>query len=289
MKKEKSKVSLIKGENRKENILKALGLIRQDIFNKAKDKTIVIKPNFVSDSIQLASSHVDAVEAVIDFFQENGFMKIVVAEASAHDTKTAFKNFNYYKLQEKKISLIDLNEKEYTMIDIGIKVPVTKMLLDKNHFIVSLAIPKTHDTVIATLSLKNILMGSIVNCFGNQKIKMHQGIKEINAYLSRLAKNVYPDLAIIDGFEGMEGNGPVHGTLIETKFAIASLDSLAADRVCLECMGISSEFVGYLNLIAEEQLGNFELRNIKILGNKIEECKKQFKLHESFEEQLKWK
>ncbi|HYW47476.1 MAG TPA: DUF362 domain-containing protein [Bryobacteraceae bacterium] len=45
-------------------------------------------------------------------------------------------------------------------------------------------------------------------------------------------------VGIVDGFEGMEGNGPASGTPVPHRIALASTDFLAVDRVGLECMGI---------------------------------------------------
>ena len=52
-------VSLIKGKDRRENIKKSLEQISDDIRKNLKPGRIIIKPNFVSSSIQLAASHVD--------------------------------------------------------------------------------------------------------------------------------------------------------------------------------------------------------------------------------------
>ena len=45
-------------------------------------------------------------------------------------------------------------------------------------------------------------------------------------------------VAVIDGYEGMEGNGPSDGTAVPSRIALASTDFFAADRVGLETMGI---------------------------------------------------
>jgi len=61
----------------------------------------------------------------------------------------------------------------------------------------------------------------------------------------------YWGLAVIDGHEGMEGNGPVMGTPVASKLAIASTDFIAADRVAVECMGVDPNWVGYLRYCAQ--------------------------------------
>ncbi len=286
-----SNVSLVKGDDRKENILKALELIKSDI--KIGDKQVLIKPNFVSTDRQLAATHVDCIRGILDFLKTIYKKKVIIGECSFGNTKEGYKNFGYDDLlDEYDIELVDLNHDEYELIEIsnGKKVRVSKTLLDPNTYIISPALLKTHDSVVATLSLKNIVMGSIINDEKNKdKWHMHQGVKEINYDIFRLSKKLKPDLAVIDGFQGMEGEGPCHGTAIDVKAAIVSTDFLAADRVGLEVMEINPAKVGYLNYCAEAKMGEFDLKKIKILGNKIEECKKKFKLHSTVEAQYGWK
>jgi uncharacterized protein (DUF362 family) len=59
-----------------------------------------------------------------------------------------------------------------------------------------------------------------------------------------LAQHLHPHLAVIDGYEGMEGNGPVSGTPVSHRVAVVGLDWLAADRVAVELMGIDYTKVG---------------------------------------------
>ena len=60
-----------------------------------------------------------------------------------------------------------------------------------------------------------------------------------------MSRQLHPHLAVIDGFEGMEGNGPNDGTPVDHRVCIAGLDWLAADRVGIELMGIDFANVGY--------------------------------------------
>jgi len=100
---------------------------------------------------------------------------------------------------------------------------------------------------------------------------------------------VRPHLAVIDGFTGMQGNGPVSGEPIEARVAIASRDFLAADRVGLEVMGIRFEDVGYLQYSAQAGLGEGDLKKIEILGTPLAQCRQKFKPHPSHKRQLAWK
>lgn len=65
---------------------------------------------------------------------------------------------------------------------------------------------------------------------------------------------MHPDLSVIDGFEGMEHNGPVGGKPVDHKVAVVSTDWLAADRVATELMGFDFNKVGYLSFSAKAGL-----------------------------------
>ncbi len=112
------------------------------------------------------------------------------------------------------MKVVDFNKDRYVELD-GLdsklepmKFKVSKTLHDCD-YLVSAAVPKTHDTVIATLSIKNIVVGSLVTV--SEKQKIHQGYKAININIARISQRRMPDLAVVDGFVGMEGEGPDDG------------------------------------------------------------------------------
>lgn len=288
-----SKVGLVKGDSRRKNVFGSLKLIEEEIKEKIGEKQILLKPNFVSPILQKASTHIDHMRGVLDFLSNFYKGKITIAEGSAGDTFTGYENFGFFKLKNEypsPMEFIDLNKDDFQEVEIsqGEVVRVSKTILDSSYFIISMAKPKTHDSVVATLSIKNIAMAGVV---GRDKVKMHQGPKDTNDNMLYLAKKRMPDLASIDGFYGMEGEGPIYGNPVELRVAIASLDALAADRVGLEIMGISPEDVGYLIFCAKENLGEYDLNKIEIIGEKLENCKskRKFHPHSSIERQLLWK
>ncbi len=289
-----SKVSLTKGDSRRKIVFESLKLLGDDIQRAIGEKTVLIKPNFVSAISQKAASHVDQIRGILDFLAGFYKKKIVVAESSAIGKAfDGFKNFGYFQLQEEysfPFEFIDLDKNDFEEIPIlkGESVRVSKTILDPCFFIISAAKLKTHDRVVATLSLKNLAVGMVLM---PDKPKIHQGVKEINKNLLLLAKKRIPDLASIDAFYGMEGNGPSRGDMVKCDIAIASLDFLAADRIGLEIMGILPEDVGYLLYCQQEGLGEYSLRKIEIVGEKLENCKfeRKFRLHSTIKEQLLWK
>jgi uncharacterized protein (DUF362 family) len=178
-------------------------------------------------------------------------------------------------------------------------VRFSRIILSPDSYIVSVARMKTHDWAIATLSLKNIVFGAPIKdagfAFGKNRkegaksdksIVHGSGIKGINYNLYSLASFLHPHLAVIDGFEGMEGNGPRNGTPVDHRICVAGTHWLAADRVAVELMGIDFSIIGYLNYCAETRLGIADLSKIEIVGETLSNHIKHYKLHENVEKQL---
>ncbi len=94
---------------------------------------------------------------------------------------------------------------------------------------------------------------------------------------------------LIDGFEGMEGNGPSSGTPVASRVAIASMDYIAADRVGLEAMSVDPNWIGYLQYCAQVGLGQYDLSKIAVVGAKLADIKKPYRMHRDVERELDWR
>ncbi|NOX44432.1 MAG: DUF362 domain-containing protein, partial [Caldiserica bacterium] len=213
-----------------------------------RGETVLVKPNCVSSTNQLAATHVDALEAVLEAVTAHDPKRVIVGEGSAEDTDRAFRDFGYHRLAERfDVEFLDLNRDRYEILEVfgagGERIPVRVSRTALESFRVSVALPKTHDTVIVTLSLKNMVVGSIL---GNDKWRIHQGHPAINLSLAHLGRWLRPHLGVIDGFVGMEGDGPTAGTEVPHRVALAGTDPVALDAVATCLMGFDPREVGYL-------------------------------------------
>lgn len=306
-----SEVSITTGDNRADMAFRALKPFSKQISQAIGKKRVVLKPNNVSIDIPLCATHVDTLEGVLEFMKSIGKAdQCIIAESAAGGaTMDGYSNYGYMKLLNKyPVKLIDLDsektEKMYVFDEKDFKphpIRVSGVLLDKDSYIVSVARMKTHDRVIATLSLKNIVLGAPVKDLGfswspsrkpgtvNDKPIVHgSGYRGLNYNLCAMSRYLHPHLALIDGFEGMEGNGPNRGTPVDHRVCVASLDWLAADRVGIELMGIDFAKVGYLNYCAQSGQGTADLSKIKITGESISAHIKPYKLSDNVEKQLVW-
>jgi uncharacterized protein (DUF362 family) len=124
----------------------------------------------------------------------------------------------------------------------------------------------------------------------NDKRVTHNGLRQThyNIFLTAQAMKPFWGATVIDGYEGMEGNGPASGTPVASRVAIASRDYIAADRVGLEVMGINPKWPGYLNFCGDFGIGQYDLSKIDIRGTKLEAVRKKYRLHTDMERELEW-
>jgi len=149
------------------------------------------------------------------------------------------------------------------------------------------------------MSIKNVVLGAPLApppgqnrpMSESEKRKFHVGIRQGNLNIYFTIRRMIPNwgVGLVDGFEGMEGNGPVSGTPVPHRVALASTDFLAVDRVGLECMGIDAAWPGYLNYAYQNGLGQYDLAKIDVIGAKIDDVKRKYRLHADVDRMLEWR
>jgi len=288
------KVGLATGDKSYDTVRRALDLISDDIHIPS-NLPVLIKPNMVSDQVELAATPVQAVRATLDFLTEMGVTKFIIGEGSDHDRDTmgAFDRFGYLPLKEDyDVEFRDLNQDEYITFEVlgsdlsWVTVRLAKSCFDA--YIVSVTRMKTHIRVGVTLTIKNMAIGSILDPDRqpNRGGLVSHAPKNLNLSITRLAQVVSPHLAIIDGVIGMEGNGPINGSPISSGVAIAGTEALAVDEVGAQLMGFDPRTIGYLWYLSH--IRNLSAEDIEVLGEDMAHCSKKFKAHERFQEMLGW-
>jgi uncharacterized protein (DUF362 family) len=303
--------AITSGDNRADLAFRALKPFAGQIARSIGDRRVVLKPNNVSIDIPLCATHADTLEGILEFLKYIKKDKdVIIAESAAGGpTFDGYSNYGYYRLASLyPVKLVDLDQEPYQVLYVFDEkdfrphpVRVSKVLLDPEAYIVSVARMKTHDRIVATLSLKNIVLGAPIKDKGfswsssrkpgtvNDKPVIHgSGFRAINYNIFALSAQLHPHLAVIDGFEGMEGNGPNRGTPVDHRVCVASTDWLAADRVAVELMGIDFAKIGYLNYCAIASRGVADLNRIEIIGESIENHRRSYRLNDNINDQLIW-
>ena len=282
-------VSLVKGDDRKGNLRKALELISGDI--DLKGRRPVIKVNFVSTHVPLCATHPEAARAMVEFLKERGEKDIAIAEgATVGSTSRGFQVYGYEALaKEHGLELIDLSQPESWKVVFVIHpdlrphpVKIAQTMIDPNHYIISLTRLKTHTFVGVTLTAKNAIMGALMIMDRGRMHPTEAGNRVLDYNLFTVMQHLHIDLAVLDGFEGMEGNGPIQGEPVDHRVAIAGRDYVAVDRVGAEVMGVDFDNIRYLNYLWDYGFGEGDLNKIQVIGETIESCTKPYKMPSRF-------
>ncbi len=304
---ERSKVALTHGENRRKNVFDALASIDEEVkAGLQRKKYVLIKPNNVSTEKQLASTHVDAINGILDYLAPRFRGPVMIAESSAGDTLEGYSNLGYKPLEKdwraQQLSLVDLNREAkyetHTLIDYDLHITPVRLaarLFDPDAYVICCAVMKTHNAAVASLSVKNMALGAPLHSppgdgHWSDKRKYHVGVRQMQYNIMLTAQKMRPfwGATVIDGYEGMEGNGPTSGTPVNSRLAIASTDYIAADRVGLEVMSINSQWPGYLVYCGQMGLGQYDLSKIDVIGSSIASVQKKYRLHADIDRELQW-
>jgi uncharacterized protein (DUF362 family) len=145
--------------------------------------------------------------------------------------------------------------------------------------VVSMPKMKTHHWGGLTLSLKNCFGCVPGRVYGWPKNVLHWAGLEQS--IVDVAAAVRPDLVIIDGIVGMEGNGPINGDPRHAGLLVVGDDPVAADATAAHMMVVDPERVGYLRE-AGRFLGQVHLEEIVQRGEDPARARVAFRLVPEF-------
>jgi uncharacterized protein (DUF362 family) len=306
-----SRVALTAGNDHADIVFQGLKTFQNEIARAIGQRRVIVKPNNVAIDIPLCATPADCLEGILEFLKSIGKLEgaMIAESAGEGPTLEGFANYGYPPVAAKYgVKLVDLDQEGHEGVHVFDQrdfrpraVRMSRLLLDPNSFVLSAAKVKTHDQVVATLSLKNIIFGAPLKDRGfasrgrgragaktDKPIAHGGGIRGINYNLFSLAERLHPHLAVIDGYQGMEGFGPTRGTPVEHRVCVVSPDWLAADRVAVELMGIDFAKIGYLNYCAAAGRGEADLKKIEIVGEPLARHIKSYQLAPNIEQQLIW-
>jgi uncharacterized protein (DUF362 family) len=248
-----------------------------------KGKRVVLKPNLVEyHRDKVINTNPNIVAAVIELCRREEAGEVIVAEGPGH-----WRNVEYLVgasglgdvLRHYKVPFVDLNHDE------PVKLPNLGRLTGLDHLYLSrtvasaevfISLPKlkTHHWAGATLAMKNIFGTLPGICYGWPKNELHW--RGIDNSIVDIALTRTPDLAIVDGIIGMEGDGPLNGTAKPMGVLIMGCDMVAVDATCCRLMQLDPLKIGYLVMGNRKKLGLLAEAQIQQFGEKIADLAKPF-------------
>ncbi len=123
-----------------------------------------------------------------------------------------------------------------------------------------------------------------------EQAMLHRQVGAMSENLARLAEVLMPDVAVIDGFTAMEGNGPgSSGRPVDLRVAVAGTDPVACDTVMAHLMGFDVADIGYLALCGERGLGVIDLSRMELRGEDPGRLRRECAPHDNFPVQRRWR
>ena len=268
-------VAVVKGKRGHEPVFKALDLIDYKKALSGYDR-VLIKVNFITEKTWDTGATTDpiVVEAILKKL-ENLPVKVYVVESDATITNAdkAFERTGMKDMCSRNgVEWLNLR---YVKDKVKLAVPngevlesITVPRLVTESAVISAAKLKTHLNTGVTLGMKN-MFGLLPEKF---KGKYHlKGISKVVVDINTVLK---PALTVIDGFIGMEGEGPINGKPVEMDLIIAGTDVVATDATACRIMGINPFKIKHIRKAYEKGLGKSEAR---IVGEPLEAVRRAFK------------
>ena len=238
----------------------------------ASHQTVLIKPNLVEDLDPPITTHVDLVEALVDYIlQYRPDIQIIVGEGTGaleYDTFHCFEQLGFTKLHD-RVQLLDLNIEPCRRLSYDKCSRWPEMYLPKLLFecyLISVPVLKAHSLCRVTLTMKN-MMGCAPPAHYQQggawgKSSFHSKLDEAVFDLNRYRT---PDFTVVDAAVGMARAhlwGPTCSPPVRKIFT--SYDPVAVDAYGTALLKKSWKDIGHIRM-ANGLLGRAEPLDIREL------------------------
>lgn len=266
-------------ENVKKVVYEALDGIDAIKLKISKGSKVLVKTNLLmrKSPDDAVTTHPMVVEAIVRYLQDIG-CKVIIGDSpggpfTEWNLKSVYKAAGMVEVAER--TGCELN---YDTSVLEIYNPAAKRLKSMQiikvarevDFVVSAAKLKTHGMMTYTGAVKN-LFGVIP---GLVKADYHLRLNSVDNFADHLVdicEAVKPIFSIIDGIDGMEGDGPSAGEKRHVGLILASESPYALDTVASSIIGMEPMIVPTIRAARERSLFSGDLKDVKITGIQLDE------------------
>ena len=270
--------------NAKDAIRESLNLIGGLEKIIAPGNRVLLKPNVLAirPPEDAVTTHPAVVAAMCELVSEAGGIPIIgdgsgIVKPGSTTTSQAFKASGIENAASGcGAELINFETSGFVEVDVPgsrqfSRLHISRAVLEAD-VIISLPKLKTHELTLYT--------GAVKNFFGTvpQKNRKQAHFLENRGRFGEAVVDIYsvvkPQLAVMDGVVGMEGNGPANGTPVFAGVIMASYDCVALDIVASELIGIDPLKVPTNKAALSRGFGT---EHPEITGVPLEDVKVRFK------------
>lgn len=232
---------------------------------------VVIKPNLLTNKSpeKAVTTHPLVIQEIVNWLTARNVTDITIAESGGGEyTQSRLKNL-YSSCGMDKITDVKLN------FDTSfVTVPNQYPYFEKNYnfltpiasadIVINIAKLKTHVMATVTAGTKN-MFGAVP---GLQKPELHfkyPNSSDFCGMLVTIAKNVAPQVTIIDAIDCMEGDGPSGGTPRHFGYIFAGENHCALDHFVTTAMCIDPATVEMLSQASK--MGFYDMNDMEVIGD----------------------
>ncbi|MFC1666855.1 DUF362 domain-containing protein [Candidatus Omnitrophota bacterium] len=232
-----------------------------------KGEKILVKPNMLSarppeDGV---NTHIEIIRAVVRLIKEcEAFPVIGDTPGGFVDIKEAYEASGIMSVAKEEGA--ELAEVKNVRIEKGFPIASYFFECDK---IISLPKMKTHSLMGLTGGIKN-MYGGVSGLNKSERHKRFPKPEDFANVLMDVFEVLKPHLVLMDAVIAMDGYGPAAGTLKPVGLLIASDDSVAVDSIFSYLIGIDPLDVLTTKEAHRRGIGETDIDNIEIVGEKIE-------------------
>ena len=271
-------VSIVRYEEPLKSVRKAVDLCRGLDHLPAKAR-VFIKPNIVFWTRfvpfpkwgVITTSRV--VEDVVILLKERGIDDITIGEGTVtsrpKDFETpahAFETLGYPTLQKRYgVKFLNVFERPFKKRDLGdgAALHFNADFLESD-FLINLPVLKTHAQAVVSLGIKNLK--GLIDIPSRKKCHNASPGRDLNFYVSRLARSIPPSLTVVDGIYSNERGPGFDGRIHRSNILIASSDVLSTDMVGAKVLGYEPSQVPHLAQAAREKGRPVDLSDMEVVG-----------------------
>ena len=246
-------------------------------FTDFQGKKVVLKPNLLAKRApdMGVTTQPSFVIAASEYFSQKGAEVIIADSPGGVYHPTLLKSlYKVCRMDEAPLAQLNFNVESETVKLEDKEFSIIKPLVEAD-IIVNLARMKTHTLCDMTAAVKN-LFGSIPGLTKAEYHAKYPNKKVFSEMLVDLCLANAPQINIIDGVIGMEGEGPANGSPVKTGVIIGSANPFAADCLCAELMGFNEDEVDTVRISRERGLCP-SVKDLKVEGEEVSVHQFKFK------------
>ena len=275
-------VSVVKCEDAGKGAVQAVSLLETEGDFTPPPGVIFLKPNLVVPiPFEQAPAEItdpSLVASLVRYFYECGARKVFVGDLPAWGAscKDAYRASGLAKtVTENGGIMCDLDAEPDVWIPIDGHVYAEMRFpraIAEADLLVNIPKAKTHFYTGISLGMKNLF-----GCIRYEDRKKFHRDLDIIYVLTDILKALSPGLTVVDAVTAMEGFGPHGGPSVDLGLVFAGTDTVAVDTVGAEIMGFEPKDLGILQVAEKLGLGNIDMENIRVIGERVDEVRKRFR------------